>query len=537
MEPLAPTRARARRFFDTGTGIVFLLILAAPTLDHWVRPDERERSPNRRELRTPAPLPDFPRATAAALEYPKQFEAWFNDSMGLRDQLLRWNSIVKVFGFGVSPNRNTFLGRDGWMFYGGDNSKENHRGALPSTEIDLRRWAAMIERRRLLLKSIGVEYLFVIAPDKESIYADFLPDEMKPIGPRRLEQFVVYMRTLAPAVQILDLCDPLIAAREGDRPDAYLYTKLGTHWNERGAQVALRAMLERMNELVGGFEPRELDDFVRTELPPPGDSMATSMYIGDLLPMSIHEYAPPQPKAVEKHTGGYTFGRVRKSELADSTRPRVVLMHDSFGPQIEVGLSEQCSYLECQWNWAFDVDEVRRIRPKILVDLFVERTLNHADPLRFRPLDPYPWERRFAMSSSTLVAADKDASQWNLQGQGPIELGSVRELVRPRLPLVLGAAEGVIDLGTVVPVQGQVPVLHASIDSPLETELWVFTRLPGELGVPSQPKFLHGLNKGPNLIFLPLALPESGARVLIRPGRDPGTYYLRELEIRSVSQP
>src|SRR5690349_15457638 len=171
-----PRAARlARRALDSLTALVFLLVMAAPTVDHCVRPDS-ERSPELRERRKPAPEPDLPSSLETYVAYPASYEAFYKDDLGLRDQLLRWNSIVKVFVFNVSPAPIAYIGKDGWMFYTGANTRENHRGLLGFPQKNLEEWARMLRDKRAMLAARGIEYLYVIAPDKETIYADKLPD-------------------------------------------------------------------------------------------------------------------------------------------------------------------------------------------------------------------------------------------------------------------------------------------------------------------------------------------------------------------------
>ena len=175
----------ARWFFESLCVLGFLFVIAAPTFDKWVRPDDSVRSPEKAELRIPAVHPPPPRSLRAFADYPAAFEAYFKDSFGLRDKLLRWNSMVKFLGLGVSPSAEVYVGREGWLFYSGEHSKANHRGAYPFSLAQLEQWSDVLEAKRARLATLGVQYLYVVAPDKESVYPELLPDYMRPIGPTR----------------------------------------------------------------------------------------------------------------------------------------------------------------------------------------------------------------------------------------------------------------------------------------------------------------------------------------------------------------
>ncbi|MBK8179578.1 MAG: hypothetical protein IPK67_11975 [Planctomycetes bacterium] len=538
MEPLRQPGlgGGARRWFDGLTVLVFLALIAAPTLDLELRPDSA-RSPEERELRPPAEKPGRPATTQEAMLWPGRYEQYFKDSFGLRDVLLRWNSMVKVFALGVSPSSEVYFGREGWLFYTGQMSAENHRGALPFSQDQLESWARVLETKRRLLESMGVRYLHVVAPDKESIYGELLPGFMRPLGPTRYDQLLEYLAAHAPEVEVLDLRPALIAAKRGDSPDNWVYTNLGTHWTGRGSQVALRALVERLERMVGGFHPEELDSYRRVEFSGPGDSWATRMYIGDLLVQRTHGYMPPSIQARIRFEGNFRLGRVRKSEIPDSDRPRLLIMHDSFGPHIEQGLSEQCSYLECRWDFSLDVGEIAAAQPVVYVDMFVERALNTLDPKKTLPVENQPWPRRYARSKTTLVAIDRSASDWGFRALGESQVGPGLEQPRPRLPIIVGKLSDTLEFGPLVPVEGETPVAHIVIDSPFATELTIWYLPEGQADVVRRNGYRAQLRPGQNELYLPLDREGTSGRLFLRPGARGGTYLLRDLEIRSATLP
>jgi hypothetical protein len=84
---------RARRGLDAALVAAFLAALAAPTLDAFVR-DDAARGPAP-EMRAASPMPDLPRDLDGLSRFPAAFEAHFADTFGLRDRLLRLNSLEK----------------------------------------------------------------------------------------------------------------------------------------------------------------------------------------------------------------------------------------------------------------------------------------------------------------------------------------------------------------------------------------------------------------------------------------------------------
>jgi len=439
-----------------------------------------------------------------------------------------------VFGFGVSANPQTYFGKHRWLFYTGEKSLENHRGALPFTPDELQVWARTLERKRELLETLGSRYLYVIAPDKESVYSELLPDWMRAIGPTRREQFLAYMRENAPKVEILDLTDTLIAAKRFDGSGEYVYGDLGTHWTGRGSMVALKAVLERLDQLHGGFTPEDVDAFEPIRIADHGDSGATRMYIGDLLPQRTDVYKPPQVLSQIRFEGSFRVGRIRRSDIPDSQRPRVMMLHDSFGPHVEVGLSEQCSYLECRWDNTVDVGDVVAADPDVFVDLYVERMLNHLDPHKLMPRDEFPWRTRFEQSQTTLIALDTTREDWGVQPFAQATVGPAVTGRNPRLPVVMTTPSDRLAFADLVPVEGEVPVLHIVLDSPCGTELVLYFKPPGAPSFLRRNSYRKRLKPGTNEFYLPLDRQGTAGELLLRPGQQAGAYLLREFAIRSV---
>ncbi|HUR27474.1 MAG TPA: hypothetical protein VM509_04755 [Planctomycetota bacterium] len=527
---------RARRILDALAIAIFLALIAAPTVDAWVRP-AASRSPLRHELRTPAPKPERPRSVAEFTALPAACDAYFKDSFGLRDKLLRWDHIVKVFGFGISPSADVILGDNDFVFYAGELSRENHRGALPFTPAELARWGDVLEAKRAVLDALGVRYLYVIAPDKETVYADWLPASMEPIGPTRKAQWLAFMKEHHPRVEVLDLTEALVAARADDAPDDWVYGNLGTHWSGRGSLVALKALSTRLDDLVGGFEPALLDDFRRVPSDMGGDSWASRMYLGDLLRQVDTAMVPAQPRARATVQGELHFGRVRTSVIEGSSRPRLFLMHDSFGPYVELGLAEQCSFLEARWALSVDAAEVAAARPAALVDLRVERTFNTLPPEELALTEDAAWGERFRASDCILLAADKTRDDWGIAPLGAAKLGPAVATPKPRLPVSVENIAARLGFPILTPIAGETPVLHLSIESSCATDLVLFHREPGADRDDPHCAYRRRLREGANEFFVPLDRLDAPGELRLRPGDPACTFQLREFEVRSVRRP
>ena len=354
---------------------LFLGAICAPLADELVRSDE-ERGPAP-ELRTAAPKPELALDAESLSAFPVRYENFYRDTFGLRDQLLRWNSIAKVMLFGVSPTPKVILGSDGSMIFVEQRQVDALRGLAPLAPEELEAWRRLLEGNRDRLRERGIAYLFVIAPNKETIYPERVPARFNRVGPGRFDQLIAYLEEHSD-VEILDLRPALAGAKDDPDSDDELYTRDGTHWNASGSFVAYRRMIDALAESFPAVEPIDASKLRRVVMPGNADSWASRMYIGDLRPQvgTVWRIQPRPSARLLSETGPKGGpGRKRVSQVPNSQRPRAIFVHDSFGPCVDKLLAESFGHLTCYWATSCDAAELEAEKPDVVIQLFVERVL------------------------------------------------------------------------------------------------------------------------------------------------------------------
>ena len=211
-QPISPRRPWAEWLLV----FVFAALLWLPTVDFFTGIDIT-RAPS--ENRMPAPKPRFTRLDFSGLQnYVAASEVYFNDHFGFRKRLIRWFQQWKTRLFedqGVLMKR-VVTGQNGWLFYGEEQMVDHYLGIVKFTPAQLQAWQKLLEKRRDWLAARGIQYLFVIPPDKEKIYSEELPVWLQRAAARKpetkLDQLEKYMQEHS-TVQILDLRQPLLAAK------------------------------------------------------------------------------------------------------------------------------------------------------------------------------------------------------------------------------------------------------------------------------------------------------------------------------------
>lgn len=315
--------------------------------------------------------------------------AWLEDHFYLRQELISLNNALTAGLFGASAAEDVLVGRDGWLYYA--STVEDYTGTGGLTARD---YAAMAENLALMeeyCRSQGREFVFLIAPNKNSVYPEHMPD----LGVEAAETpGRILLRCLAQKnVTYIDLFQAF------EQQDAPLYFAHDSHWNSRGA--ALGADL--INEAFG----RESEYFTE-------DFSQRISHDGDLYAMMYPAFTDPETDVV--------FGDVLDfSYTTDSTRADSITLgtagggtgsllcyRDSFGNLLYPYLAD--SFAEALFSRATRYD-LTQPGEFVLIEL-VERNLRYL--LRYTPDMPAP-ARDLSLPESSGTAAI-DVGRSNLEG-------------------------------------------------------------------------------------------------------------------------
>ena len=323
----------------------------------------------------PWPVPAFTRDFATG------FERAFADRFGARDALLRLHNRALVRAFGVSPAPNVLPGRDGWLYFMGEDGQSfdrYYRGIRPVYDAEIRRVLDELARRARFLAAHGIAYIVMIAPDKATIYPEHLPAWATQVAPRTpLDRLADAIRDDG-TVRYVDVRAALRAAKARER----VYYATDSHWNFLGASVAYA---ELMHALGDALSPRSISP-VPVALPAyvPG----VDVYRGDLARMTGDvnhfgepDYAPlgkvlasPDSRCARRIDAGEEPG-VEWYACGHPGLPRALVYRDSMAIPLIPMLSENFSrvgYVSShQPNPAF----ILRERPDVVIEEMVERAM------------------------------------------------------------------------------------------------------------------------------------------------------------------
>ncbi|MEO5701075.1 MAG: hypothetical protein ABIS17_03110 [Casimicrobiaceae bacterium] len=377
-----PPAAADHPWRDAMVAALFVLALVIPLIGGVLKRDlAHTRFENRPTAPWPsvafgAPVADGPREGQATAGWRRAFEAAFNDRFGGRDRLIAYHHLALAVGLGVAPVPKVMIGRNGWLFFKGEDQRaidRDFRGVVPYPADEGVRIAAELQRRHDLLAARGIPYVVLVAPDKATIYPEYLPRWVKRAPHTRLDRLFAALAD-HPELHVIDPRAKLRAAKPGGQ----VYYRTDSHWNYGGTTIAYDLLMSAVRSVV----PRV--PHVPAEPAPyePGDT-----YSGDLanllgLPRWFEEI---DRLPFRKILGDATRRCARP--IRDPVEPvvqgcprdglpRALVYRDSMFDAMIPAVSENFSRVVYFAGHHMTMADIDRERPDVVIEEFVERTMH-----------------------------------------------------------------------------------------------------------------------------------------------------------------
>jgi alginate O-acetyltransferase complex protein AlgJ len=370
--------------------LVFLLFLAAlalPTIDTIFGISSPNVLTEKRLLNR---MPVIDGSLESARSFPARFEKYYNDNFGFRQELVYLNNLLLVELLDTSPSDQVVLGKEHWLFYSGENAIEQFPALkmLSPEELDLR--LRLLNAKGDWLAARGIAYIFVVAPEKHTIYPELLPPLYRIKQASVTDQILNYLRLYA-KYPVIDLRTPLWKVKA----PLPLYYRSDTHWNSYGAYVGYAEIMKTLVKIFPNLQPVPMRDFYIKEHKSGGGDLAAMLALPKRYPDSSINFTPRAlRRATDVNLGYQVNGRyeVEVTKRAGQNLPSAVMFHDSFGEALKAFLSEHFArivYVGGPVIGKFDTGIIEREHPGVVIEEIVGRYLH---PLLLPPaevLDEY----------------------------------------------------------------------------------------------------------------------------------------------------
>jgi len=277
------------------------------------------------------------------------------DRFALRQQYVTvWAKLNALLG--TSAEEKVLLGSDGWLYYNDTRADYMGQGL---TDEELAMAAENLALMQEYVESRGGQFLFTIAPNKNSLYPeqmpDFIPHHPDTSNAARFPEFLD-----AAGVTYSDLFVPFRGEEQ------VLYYATDSHWNDRGAALAADTLLGALGRSSAYFQ----DDFSQT-----------GAHTGDLYAMLYPAGRETEPAPVYGGMLDYTTDADPNGGDAITIRSHspgtgaLLCFRDSFGIALYPYLADAYGEALFSRQAAYDLTQIDVLQADTVLIELVERNL------------------------------------------------------------------------------------------------------------------------------------------------------------------
>lgn len=338
------------------------------------------------------------------LNFPKAFENYFGDRFGGRQTLTSVYRHLMIKWFGRSPVKKVLMADKGWLFLTGETGDAidlYHRNVKPFSAEELTTIHEEIASRSEWVASWGGKSLFVLVPNKETIYPEQLPPlyQQQANPQSRYDQWSEIFAN-DPSLSNIDLRPILTAAKQ----KGLVYYRSDSHWNLDGAYIGYQAMGNVLQYWFPSVVPVD-----RPAATTGGDAfrgdLAKMLAVGDWFDEPDQDdYLNVQDdslrkcaKSVSLPAGGLDVSEKSALSVFECNNPKLptaVLVRDSMANRWLPLLPDNFRRLVVMYNWYPDAEVIAREKPDVVIFENVERSLHQYLLVRLT-YDPVRKQARF----------------------------------------------------------------------------------------------------------------------------------------------
>ena len=302
--------------------------------------------------------------------YLSEISDWAGDRFAFRQELVTAWSGLNAALFKTSSEDKVIIGRDGWLYY--SETLDDYRG-MSLEDRKLEAIARNLSLMQEYVESNGTAFLFTIAPNKNSIYPEHMPNFV-PNGRENAnsERLMPYIEKYG--VNYADLFSAISHENET------MYFMTDSHWHNKGAALAADVILSGLGRDSSFFN----SEFIHGE-EHKGD-LYEMLYPSGNRTESDFKYLPGFTFTTAKDPNGGNAINIESS--SEKGIGRLLCWRDSFGISLYPYLAETFHDAVFSRSATYDLVRLKAEETDAVVIELVERNLNYL--LENMPIYPAP---------------------------------------------------------------------------------------------------------------------------------------------------
>lgn len=298
-----------------------------------------------------------------------------SDSFLWRMGLIR-NFNAFRFAIGDSIFNGGLVGKEDWLFYTGDYSIHDYQKTELMGPSRLEYFGGLLKTLDQNVIHNGGTMWVVIPPDKNTIYPQYMPDEIPVIGQTsRLDQLTDYLQKKT-EINVLDLRPVFTEVAEPHQ----IYYKSDAHWNCLGAYYGADELLSQISLLHPEVRTHPLTDYEF------GTMSDSTLDIAGVMGLKLQEetvnLTPKFKIGSISHASVDRNDAIKVATNSQTDLPTALVIHDSFYPEcLNQFLEPQFSrVISSHYEKAKFSDYLKLIeteKPDVVIVEFAERHIEY----------------------------------------------------------------------------------------------------------------------------------------------------------------
>lgn len=291
-------------------------------------------------------------------QYLSQIQDYARDHFYLRQDLITAWSALNAQALHSSITEDVVLGEDGWLYFG--DTLPDYTGLNPMSGREIFSAARNLSLMAEYCEGQGAEFLFTVAPNKNSLYPERMPALPRNDSRSNADRLAEELER-----QGVNTLDCFALFREQAET---LYFQTDSHWNGKGAALAADAVNEALGRSSGYFDGPFTQEAVHKGdlydmLYPAGSGLEADQVYGGTLNF---EYDAPIRSAenltIMTHGGG---------------EGSLLMFRDSFGNNLYPYLADSFDAALFSRSMPYRLDLVAQREADYVVAELVERNLRY----------------------------------------------------------------------------------------------------------------------------------------------------------------
>ncbi len=349
----------------------FLLLLALPII--WMTLFPKPPIGENRKLKE-KPVFNF----STILDYPKQFNKYFEDNFGFKKPLATFNSYYKLKLFHTSSKPDLVaVGKNSWLFSTDETTVGDYQNSILFTEVELKTIKYNLEEAYNWYDAKDIHFFVMLFPLKSNIYPENLPNSIKR---KRANSKLIQVRDYMAKnsfVKIIDVTDEMLSVK----PRAAVFYEHDIHMNFNGGYLAYYKLMNEMQKFNPDLKPEPLFKFNRLFMHKHDADLSRFLSLEDiLLNDQWKERQKQKLKFTEVEPPAYDVGATIQptvhTQIRNSKLPKAVVYRDSYFNLMYPYFSDKFS--DCIYIWSKDMSVyvINTAKPDYVVYEMLESSID-----------------------------------------------------------------------------------------------------------------------------------------------------------------